>query len=152
MAEPAANKAVIKHIYDVYSHSKGHDISPLMAALAPDAIWRSLGPDDHMQFARNGQGDEHIRTYFRGLHADWEQLRVDPHLFLAEGDHVIVIGQIEFRHKGTGRVLTTPKVDSWRLNEDGQIVEFCEYFDTLAAVVAAGGLADIPVTTVDASH
>ena len=63
------------------------------------------------------------------------EYRVD-HL-VAQGDRVVMLGFCSFRHRKTGKVVSTPKADAWRF-EGGMAVEFYEYFDTAqvhAAVV-----------------
>ena len=47
----------------------------------------------------------------------------------AEGDRVVMLGRCSWRFKRTGKVVSTPKADSWRF-ADGKAVEFYEYFDT----------------------
>jgi len=45
-------------------------------------------------------------------------------------------GSTAWRHKRTGKVADTPKVDFWRFR-DGKAVEFYEYYDTAAVFAAA---------------
>jgi ketosteroid isomerase-like protein len=49
---------------------------------------------------------------------------------------VVALCDVSFRHKRTGKVATSPKVDVHRFR-DGKISEFFEYYDTagLAAAV-----------------
>jgi uncharacterized protein len=51
---------------------------------------------------------------------------------------VVMIGHCAWRNKATGKVVSTPKADSWRF-ANGKAVEFYEYFDTaqVHAAVAA---------------
>ena len=57
--------------------------------------------------------------------------------FVAQKDRVVMLGHCAWRNKHTGKVVQTPKADSWRF-ANGKAVEFYEYFDTAqvhAAVV-----------------
>ncbi len=56
--------------------------------------------------------------------------------FVAQGDAVFMRGSCSWRHKRTGRVVDTPKVDFWRFR-NGKAVEFYEYYDTVRVVAAA---------------
>jgi hypothetical protein len=40
-----------------------------------------------------------------------------------------MLGSCSWRAKSTGKVVTTPKADSWRF-ANGKAVEYYEYFDT----------------------
>ena len=44
-------------------------------------------------------------------------------------DRVVVLCHCTWRFKKTGKVVSTPKADSWRL-ADGKAVEYFEYYDT----------------------
>jgi ketosteroid isomerase-like protein len=61
------------------------------------------------------------------------EYRVDH--FVAQGDRVVMLGHCSWRAKENGRVVSTPKVDSWRFS-DGKAVEFYEYFDTAQVMLA----------------
>ena len=49
--------------------------------------------------------------------------------YIAQGDRVVVISRITWRFKKTGKVVSTPKADVWRL-ANGKAVEYFEYYDT----------------------
>jgi len=49
--------------------------------------------------------------------------------FIAQGDRVVVLSRCTWRYKRTGKTVSTPKADSWRL-ADGKAVEYFEYYDT----------------------
>jgi ketosteroid isomerase-like protein len=63
---------------------------------------------------------------------DWK-----VHQYIAQGDRVVVLSHCTWRFRKTGKVVSTPKADSWRFAK-GKAVEYYEYFDTAqvhAAVV-----------------
>jgi ketosteroid isomerase-like protein len=49
--------------------------------------------------------------------------------FVAQGDRVVMLGRCGWRFKKTGKVVSTPKADSWRF-ANGKAIEYFEYFDT----------------------
>ena len=54
---------------------------------------------------------------------------------MAQGDRVVMLGHTSWRAKRTGKVVDTPKADSWRF-ENGKAVEFYEFYNP-AGVTAA---------------
>jgi uncharacterized protein len=81
-------------------------------------------------------GREDIKRYLDGLCAYWDMVSHDMDEFVAEGDRVIVIGRVAWRHKGSGQVADTPKVDVWRF-KDGKAVEYFELYDTAKVYACA---------------
>ena len=60
--------------------------------------------------------------------------RVDE--YIAQGDRVVALGQVSFKHKKTGKTLATPKADFHKFR-DGKISEFFEFYDTAGAIEKA---------------
>ena len=56
--------------------------------------------------------------------------------FVAQGDRVVMLGSCEWKHRGTGKTVKTPKADVIRMR-DGKIVDFMEFYDTAAAIAGA---------------
>ena len=54
---------------------------------------------------------------------DWEMISHAMNDFIAQDDRVAVIGRAIWRHKRTGKVADTRKVDIWRFR-DGKAVDF----------------------------
>lgn len=88
-----------------------------------------------MDFTKTNRGKAQAADYFAGLAADWELVRFEPKEFIAQGDRVVVLSSVAFRHRGTGKVAESPKADVYRFR-DGLIVEFAEFFDTARALAA----------------
>ncbi len=55
--------------------------------------------------------------------------------FVAQDDRVVMLGRCSWRFRRTGKVVATPKVDSWRF-AGGKAVEFYEYYDTAQLLAA----------------
>ena len=89
-----------------------------------------------MAFAASYDSRAALKSYFDGLRAEWEMIHFTMNEFVAEGDVVVVRGNVAWRNKRTGKEVETPKVDFWRFR-DGKAVEFYEYFDTARAFAAA---------------
>jgi hypothetical protein len=56
---------------------------------------------------------------------------------------VVALADACFCHRKTGKLVATAKADVFRLR-DGRIVDFCEFFDTAAAVEAATENSEAP--------
>jgi ketosteroid isomerase-like protein len=97
--------------------------------------------DEDIQFGSIAQGAprvaymteykarDELAQYFEGLKRDWEMIEFKPDHFVAQGDRVVMLGNCSWRSKRTGKVVTTPKADSWRF-ANGKAVEYYEFFDT----------------------
>src|SRR5262249_18602389 len=93
-------------------------------------------------FTKENNGKAEVVRYFAGLAADWEMIHFTATEFIAQGDRVVVLSTMEFRHRTTGKVIESPKADVFRFR-DGLIAECFEFFDTAKAPAATrpdGGL------------
>lgn len=89
-----------------------------------------------MQFTRPSCCKDDVKQYFTGLTSEWEMIyyRVDE--YIAQGDRVVALAQVSFKHKITAKTLVTPKADVHRFR-DGKICEFFEFYDTASALATA---------------
>jgi ketosteroid isomerase-like protein len=131
MTTEADNIAILTEAYRRWHDSRGGSVDH----------WMSIC-DEHIQFGSLIQGSAprvaymtgysaraELGRYFDGLKQDWEMLEYKVDQFVAQGDRVVMLGHCSWRNKRTGKVVSTPKVDSWRF-ANGKAVEFYEYFDT----------------------
>ena len=88
--------------------------------------------------AQGGHGAPYLKSYQsrdpraifrRSASSDWDMLEYTTDHFIAQDDRVVMIGHCSWRNKRTGKVVSTPKADSWRF-ADGKAVEFYEFYDT----------------------
>jgi ketosteroid isomerase-like protein len=85
---------------------------------------------------------EQAADYFAALARDWEMLDYVIDQFVADGeygDEVVAIGRCSWRHRASGAVVDTPKVDIWHF-EFGKATRFTEMFDSLAFARAVGAV------------
>ena len=131
-----ANLALVREGYALWSRDKERAFDHWVGLLAEDVSWRSLGSGAAgMDFTQQRDGRRAVRAYFEGLARDWEMQHYTPEHFIADGDWVVMKGRCAWRHRGTGKVVETPKADFIRF-ADGSIVEFHEFYDTAAALAA----------------
>ena len=132
------NVAILKRAYEDWDKSKGAGTDYLIAVFHKDVQFTSLadGAPDAVAFTSARKGKEDFLAYIDGLTRDWEMIfyRVDD--YVAQGDRVVAIGSTSWRNKKTRKVVTTRKVDIWRM-KNGKAIEFSEYYDTAKLLAAA---------------
>ncbi|WP_336491223.1 nuclear transport factor 2 family protein [Methylobacterium nigriterrae] len=127
----------LKCAYAQWSESKGQDVQCWMDILAEDATLASLADGSaEMPFTAQRSTRSDILGYLEGLRADWEMITHDMNDFVAERDQVVVIGNVSWRNRATGKVASTRKVDLWRFS-NGRAVAFEELYDTAQTYAAA---------------
>src|SRR5262249_41592880 len=98
-----------------------------------------------MLFTRDHKTKDKVRAYFKELDRDWEMVFYNVRTFLAQGNTVAIVCECAWKHKHTGKVVHTPKLDIMRLKK-GRIHDFFEFFDNHQAYAAGveGGTWHIP--------
>ncbi|GEP07876.1 hypothetical protein MOX02_59140 [Methylobacterium oxalidis] len=132
--EPVAG---LKRAYARWSETKGQDVQCWMDILAEDATLASLANGSgELAFTARRSTRSEILGYLEGLRANWEMVAHEMHDFVAQGDQVVVIGDVSWRNKATGKVASTRKVDLWRFS-NGRVTAFEELYDTAQVHAAA---------------
>lgn len=130
MSQEAENVAVLTEAYRKWRESRGGSVDHWMSICAEQMKFGSLaqGAPSVAYMTAYHHRDE-LGEYFAGLDRDWEMIEYVAERFVAQDDRVVMLGHCSWRSKTTGKVVTTPKADSWRF-ENGKAVEFYEFFDT----------------------
>jgi len=138
------NTEILRKAYGKWSASKGDD----KAVMAAAAHWVSLFADtvefgsmgaaiDELKFSRNASNKAEVAQYFADIAADWEMVDYVVKDYIAQGDKVVALCEVAWRHRRTGKIARSLKSDSWRFSADGQAIAFYEYFDTAATIAVA---------------
>ena len=141
MPDADSNVEFIRDLYERYTMGDGAEC--VLESLADDVVWRSVGPPDRLPFARSRHGRDGVRAYFRALNQDWEMISYKVHELIGQRDRVVTLADVCFCHRETGKLVATSKADVFRLR-DGRIVDFCEFYDSAAAVEAATDTSESP--------
>jgi ketosteroid isomerase-like protein len=130
MSQETDNVALLKRCYQKWSDSRGASVDDWMSICAEDIKFGSIaeGPAK-VEYLNAYSRRETLAAYFDGLKRDWEMIEYVAEHFIAQGDRVVMLGRCSWRFKKTGKVVSTPKADSWRF-ANGKAVEFYEYYDT----------------------
>ena len=137
MSDEARNVEILKAVYTRWSDTKGESVDDWLKICADDIDFGSLaqGAAPKVQYLTSYSSRDALKEYFGGLARDWDMLDWRTEESIAQGDRVVVLSQCTWRYKKTGKVVTTPKADTWRL-ADGKAVAFYEYFDTAQVMLA----------------
>lgn len=137
MATESDNVAILKDAYQRWHDSRAGSVDHWLNLMTDDAQFRSLAAGAvEMQFTRSSCCKDDVKLYFTGLTSEWEMIyyRVDE--YIAQGDRVVTLAQVSFKHKKTGKTLVTPKADFHRCRS-GKICDFFEFYDTASALATA---------------
>lgn len=137
MAAQNDHVSILREAYAQWVDAKGRDCDCWMKIMADDVALGSLAEGSpEVPFTARRSSKSGVRAYLEDLMRDWEMISHTMNDFIAQDDRVAVIGRAIGRHKGTGKVADSRKVDIWRFR-DGKAVDFEEYYDTARLIAAA---------------
>ncbi len=138
MSVETQNVEILKRAYRRWSESRGASADDWLAICADQIAFGSLaqGNSEGAKYLTHYQNKAALKDYFAGLARDWEMIEYVADQFVAQGDRVVMLGRCAYKYKKTGKVVWTPKADSWRF-AGGKAVEFYEYYDTAQVQQAA---------------
>jgi ketosteroid isomerase-like protein len=132
----AATLKKLESAYKAWNDKKGSTAEPWFDLMADLVDWKSIaGGAQDMRFTRPHSTKQQVRDYFSELAQEWQMEFYHVRTFLVEGDKVAVIGECCWRHRKTGKIVHTPKLDLLRFQHE-RIAGFFEFFDTEQAIQA----------------
>jgi ketosteroid isomerase-like protein len=135
--DPIRNAAILREAIRRWDASKGdpeiwHDY------MSDDVSLWSLGQGRKgVDFSAKRDGRDQLREYLSVLLSNFQMVHYTLDETVAEGNTVVGIGRTAWTAKGTGRTVETPVVIVAKFR-GGQIRSWHEYWDTAAALYAAG--------------
>ena len=130
MSDEAQNVAILKEAYVRWADSKGDSADHWKSIFADDIKFGSLAEGRHgTSYLTAYRKRDELAAYFAGLKQDWDMIEYVAETFVAQNDRVVMMGRCSYRFKRTGKIVATPKADSWRF-AGGKAIEFYEYYDT----------------------
>lgn len=136
--EEGRNVALLKKGYALWDQSRAsaESVAYWMGMISDDVQWRSLAAGAAgVEFTRTCASKGEVKHYFDELVENFELIAYETDEYIAQGDRVVMLGSCEWKHRGTGKIMKSPKADVHRLR-DGKIVDFMEFYDTIAAQAA----------------
>lgn len=142
-AEKNPNVVALREAYKRWRDTKGGCADEILALFDVRVEMRSvLGSEVPSELAGVHRSKAEAAEYFAALARDWEMLDYVVDQFIADGeygDDVVMIGRCAWRHRATGALVDSPKVDIWHF-EFGKVTRFTELFDSLAFARAVGAV------------
>ena len=119
---------VVQTAYDRYLNG---DLDGLLANIAEDVSWRSIGPLAAIPWAGDHRGHGEVRRFFECLGGLVAIESYEIKRFIAQDDSVVVHSDVVARMRNGGVSVRFDKCDIFRVR-DGKIAEFIEFVDTAA--------------------
>jgi|SRR5215510_11609769 len=126
------NVDVVKDAYRAFSEG---NLDVLLSCLDDSVKWFAIGPPHLIPTAGTRYGPEQVEQYFSLLKSSGQLKGWWPLEFIAEGDKVVAIGELQNEVKATGSSIRSPWVHVFTLRR-GKISEFRSFYDTAAAITA----------------
>jgi len=111
------------------------DMPAILELLTDDVEWIESGPPEVIPSAGTYRGKEGVGRFFATLSEQVDIHKFEPHEFIAQGDHVVVLISTEATVKSTGRTINNHVAHVWTF-KGGKLGRF-ETFQDTAALVAA---------------
>lgn len=143
MASSNPNVEALRNAYERWTQSRGRSVEDWVALASPDFQIRSSA-DAHAEasFGAAPAGIEGLKAYLTDLVNHWIMESYEVEQLIADGDDVVAINRIAFRHRQTNKRVACPLVDVWTFR-DGKATSVMEVFDTAAMIQAATPEAEV---------
>jgi ketosteroid isomerase-like protein len=125
----------IELVKAMFAAFAARDLETVLAVADPDIELTSVTGEQAGR-TQPYRGHDGLRAYFRDVAAVWEELRLTPREFRAEGELILVTGKVSAR--SSSRTVTGSTGWVWRVR-DGKVVYVRVYgsaADAIAAVEA----------------
>jgi len=125
----------VKAVKNAYLAYQDGDVPALLRGLTDNVWWFEIGPPDLIPTAGKRKGRKQVGEFFATLDRSEEVQILIPQHFVAQGNMVVVLGELQSRVRATGGMINSPWVHVFTIS-DGKISEFRSFYDTAAAVTA----------------
>jgi ketosteroid isomerase-like protein len=125
------NKRVVQTILEAFGRG---DIPGMLAHVSEDVVWNAPGPSV-VPYLGDRRGHSGVTEFFvqLGTNVDFESF--EPGVFIAEGEHVVLLGRERGRVKATTKTFDNEWALVFQLR-DGKVVHFHLYENTGAVAEA----------------
>ena len=119
---------IVQKLYQAFAEGDSNTISTLVS---PDVEWIE---SDSLPYGGTFFGyDAVVEGVFAKIAAEWDNFTACVDEYIDAGNVVIALGADSGTYKATGKTMSAPTASIWTV-EDGQIIKFRQYIDTLAVV------------------
>lgn len=123
------NLRIVRSGYEAFGRG---DLHALLELFDDNIDWMSPGPPE-LPTAGRRRGRPQVAEFFERVDELFDIQQFEPHTFIAQGDHVVVLGRETSRIKPTGSLLSSDWAHVFTVR-NGRITRFQEYIDTAALV------------------
>jgi len=124
-----AQAASVERARKGYTAFDAGDVQTVIDLLADDVTWHVGGSS---KYAGDYEGKQAVLEFFGRLMTDGFVQKHDIHDILASEEHVVVLSNVTATYQG--RSITSPIVDVFHENEQGQLKEFWRVSEDQAAI------------------
>lgn len=122
------NTRIAEQMYETFNSG---DIAGFLNLFSENATWNS--PElENVQLKTKFGGRENLAAFLAEIDKYEEFLKIEPQEFIAQGDKVVILGELHVRSKITGKEYNSGFAHIIEV-KDGKAVSFLEYFDNAAA-------------------
>ena len=122
------NTKVAERLYTTFNSG---DVEGFLNTFSEDASWDS--PDiENVPLETTFSGRGRIGKFLTDIDEHEEFLKIQPNEYIAQGDKVVVLGELHVRSKKTGKEYNSGFAHIITV-KDGKATGFLEYFDNAAA-------------------
>lgn len=121
--------ANIAHVQSLYAAFGRGDVATIIAGLAPDIDWQTVGRQTDFPTLGARKGAKEVQDFFKLVaeHEDFSDFT--PREFYAADDKVFVLGSYTLTLKATGQAIASEWVHVFTL-KNGKVTRFREHTDT----------------------
>ena len=116
------NRELIRTAYEAFARG---DIPVILGMLDSTVEWTDA---EGFPTAGTYVGPDAVKGMFAHVGSDWDRFAAVPSAYVADGDHVVVLGEYRVTHKATGKSATVPFAHVWRI-KDEKIIRFRQFTD-----------------------
>ena len=119
---------VAKQISETFNSG---DVEGFLNLFSEDSSWDS--PElENVPLKTTFSGRDKLAEFLAGIDKYEEFLKIEPQEFIAQGNRVVILGELHVRSKITGKEYNSGFAHIVKI-QDGKVVSFLEYFDNAAA-------------------
>lgn len=117
---------VIRGMYESFSRG---DVSAVLAQMHQHIEWRDAENFIYADRSPYVGPQAVLQGVFMRLASEWADFTITPEEWLDAGNHVVVLGSYNGRHKQSGREVRAQFAHIWGVTH-GRVVRFQQYTDT----------------------
>ena len=121
-----ANVSLVQNLYAAFGRG---DIAAVLAGLAPDVDWQTIGQARHYPVFGPRKGIAAVREFFELVSANEDFAEFLPREFYPVDDKVFVLGRYTLKMKKTRRPVACEWVHVFTV-KDGKVTRWREHTDT----------------------